>query len=1225
MPSTNAPPTRPDPFTRLVIRASAGSGKTYQLSARYLTLLLEGVPVDAILATTFTKKAAGEIQDRILARLGDAARTPENAAKLSEQLYGDPTAITQKRLRDLAVEVVRSLHRLRICTLDAFFMQIAGGFAFEIGLPPGWKIVDETDDARLLRSAIQASFAQSKTQNAVQLTRLLFKGDLRRSIESQISQVVDSALKIYYQTTADAWTRLNADRQTPTAQEFAQAVDDLENAPPPTNKSGSPNATFVKARAKIVGLAKAQDWPAFVGEKLVQTVASGDRVFARATFDDAVARPIERLLQFAERKIIADVASQTQATWIALDAISRFFEASKRDEAAFRFEDLSRILSRLQLANRFKQIVYRLDAKTSHLLLDEFQDASFEQWSILKPFAESIATRGTAPQISPKTPQKTPSLFDALDEADKPQPIETARLNAAADRGSFFCVGDVKQAIYGWRGGVAEIFNEIETAIPNVETAELTRNWRSCPTIIETVNRLFLPIRQNPVFQIDPELDPDSPQFRKKRALAKAVENWSARFTRHETAPSNADKLGYFALEVAPTVDPDGNVLPDFAEPPIDATGNFAPPSDDATDESATFSENAPLSETSLRGDVLDDFSGESDDDADGFGAPKFGEITQKQATLAYSVARIVRLRRQFPNATIGVLTRTNDLIVKLIAALKKQGVDASEEGGAPLTDAASVGAILSALVLASHPGDAVARFHLANVAPLSAHFDLTPQNFAEVGVGRRVSSRIRRRIETRGLGRFVAELADVLAPICEPRDKERLDKLVELAFRYQENETNVRVDRFIRTVRETKIESPSASTLRVMSLHKSKGLEFDVVVLPELDAPLDRLRESFVVRRATPTSPIDATIRTVSQDAQRFLPQGFQSIFEDALRAQIEEALCLLYVAVTRPVRALVAIISPKKEGARKSPTFANILRAGLAPNAAVFPDDDPRSRKAQILFETGDKNWDRNAPSPASETKSESSETRHFAPLTVETAKLASSAPSNRRLLLRRETPTGDRSSRRWNRPGAFALGTALHACFETVRWLDVDGLPSEERLRARLAPLTQNPADVRRAIRRFYEICETPFVSALLSRSKYETCDAIDATRSAVLLRPELEIADPSWDVLRERPFSTLAPDGKLWRGTIDRLVLLRDGNRVVGADVVDFKSDRLPNGVAPSQESLAVYRRQLAFYGEVVSRWYSLPKEKISLRLAFVSEGTAVDAAFPVAGGLDALAE
>ncbi|MBQ9128879.1 MAG: UvrD-helicase domain-containing protein [Thermoguttaceae bacterium] len=545
------------PFSRLVIRASAGSGKTYRLSARYLRLLLEGAPVDSILATTFTRKAAGEIQDRILARLGNAALSPENAAALSAQLYdGDANVLSQERLRSLAVDVVRSLHRLRICTLDAFFMQIAGGFAFEIGLPPGWRIVEDVDDARLLRQAIQASFAHSQTQNAVQLTRLLFKGDLRRQIEDQLSGIVEETLSLYYQTTSDAWTRLKAPWRSVAPEELAQAVAYLETAPLPTTKTGKPNSNYVKALAKLVGFAKAQNWSEFLKQTLTQTTLRGERTYYKAEFDDALAAPIERLAAFAKAKVLADVASQTRATWIALNSISSFFQRSKLEENAFRFDDLTRILARLQWENRFRQIVYRLDAKTSHLLLDEFQDASFAQWTILKPFAEAIVERDDAAKrrvlSSASSPKPTP-LFDALEDAASTDVLDNATADVAetsvrsetSGRGSFFCVGDVKQAIYGWRGGVAEIFNEIESSLPGVETAELTLNWRSCPTVIETVNRLFLPLAQNPIFQYDADDAPGSPQVRKKRAILKAVENWSRRFTTHQTAPSNASKLGY--------------------------------------------------------------------------------------------------------------------------------------------------------------------------------------------------------------------------------------------------------------------------------------------------------------------------------------------------------------------------------------------------------------------------------------------------------------------------------------------------------------------------------------------------------------------------------------------------------------------------------------------------------------------------------------------------------
>lgn len=1238
------------PFSRLVIRASAGSGKTYRLSARYLRLLLEGAPIDSILATTFTRKAAGEIQDRILARLGNAALSPENAAALSAQLYdGDANVLSQERLRSLAVEVVRSLHRLRICTLDAFFMQIAGGFAFEIGLPPGWRIVEDVDDARLLRQAIQSSFAHSQTQNAVQLTRLLFKGDLRRSIENQLSEIVEETLSLYYQTTPDAWTRLKAPWRSVAPEELAQAVAFLETAPLPTTKTGKPNSNYVKALAKLVGFAKTQNWSEFLKQTLTQTTLRGERTYYKAEFDDALAAPIERLAAFAKAKVLADVASQTRATWIALNSISGFFQRSKLEENAFRFDDLTRILARLQWENRFRQIVYRLDAKTSHLLLDEFQDASFAQWTILKPFAEAIVERDDAAKrralSAASSPRPTP-LFDALEDgafADATDSAtvgvaETSVRSEASGRGSFFCVGDVKQAIYGWRGGVAEIFNEIETSLPGVETAELTLNWRSCPTVIETVNRLFLPLTQNPVFQYDPDDAPGSPQVRKKRAIVKAVENWSRRFTTHQTAPSNASKLGYCALEVAPLVD-DSGVLPDFSAPPIDATetGPFA--SETAVD--SNVNDVPSLENDAATQNLLDAFDGETDDESDGFATERrFGTISQKQATLAYAVARVVRLRREFPNATIGVLTRTNKLIVKFIAALKKQGVDASEEGGAPLTDAPSVNAVLSALTLASHPGDLVAKYSLATVSPLAERFDLTPQNYADPTTGRRVSLHIRRCVEIGGLGRFVAELADLLFPLCDARGRERLEKLIELAFRYQESEPNVRLDRFIKTVRETKIESPSDSTLRVMSLHKSKGLEFDIVVLPELDAPLDRFRSSFVVGRKTPTSPIETALRSVPQDVQNLLPQEFQALFENALTERFEEALCLLYVALTRPVRSLIAIVSPKKN-ASNTPSFASILRAGLAPNAPVFPEGSPFYGKAQTIFASGVSNWSQ-FDAPPRQSSPTPSPPSVFEPLalpartpsidaTVAVSEVATPSvcppPPERRLLFQRETPTGGRSPRRWSRPGSFALGKALHACFEEVRWLDVDGKPNELLLRERLKALGCDATDVRRTLERFDEICETPFVQNLLSLSRYNVCNAgspsNDAASSAVSLVPE--IAAPTWEIFRERPFSFLSSDGRLWRGAIDRLVLLRDGGRVVGADVIDFKTDRLsaqqvassavdsstPFPRLPDAETLTAYRRQLEVYGAVVGAWFSLPPERISLRLAFVSEGFALD--------------
>jgi ATP-dependent helicase/nuclease subunit A len=96
----------------LVIRASAGSGKTYRLTNRYLGLLIAGVEANEILATTFTRKAAGEILDRILARLATAASNDAEAAKLAKDIQQD--GLDRTRFAVVLRRLLRGLHRVRI-------------------------------------------------------------------------------------------------------------------------------------------------------------------------------------------------------------------------------------------------------------------------------------------------------------------------------------------------------------------------------------------------------------------------------------------------------------------------------------------------------------------------------------------------------------------------------------------------------------------------------------------------------------------------------------------------------------------------------------------------------------------------------------------------------------------------------------------------------------------------------------------------------------------------------------------------------------------------------------------------------------------------------------------------------------------------------------------------------------------------------------------------------
>jgi len=145
-----------------MVLASAGSGKTYRLSGRVIGLLAQGESVESILATTFTRKAAAEILERVLIRLAKGACDADLALKLGEdvRLPGDKRPATeildQDACRLLLGKLLRNLHRFNVGTLDSFFMRVAGCFSAELGLAPGWRIADESTMARVRGDALDA-------------------------------------------------------------------------------------------------------------------------------------------------------------------------------------------------------------------------------------------------------------------------------------------------------------------------------------------------------------------------------------------------------------------------------------------------------------------------------------------------------------------------------------------------------------------------------------------------------------------------------------------------------------------------------------------------------------------------------------------------------------------------------------------------------------------------------------------------------------------------------------------------------------------------------------------------------------------------------------------------------------------------------------------------------------------------------------------------------------
>ena len=160
--------------TRELIVASAGSGKTFQISSRIIAALADGVPPSAIFASTFTRAAAGEILERVLVRMSRAALDDDLATALSEQLSelaDAPDARDSAGWRTLLLMTARQLHAFEIGTLDSWFQRTARAFGHDLGLPPGWSIAEDTLLADARADVLDAVLAEGDRGQALQLVR----------------------------------------------------------------------------------------------------------------------------------------------------------------------------------------------------------------------------------------------------------------------------------------------------------------------------------------------------------------------------------------------------------------------------------------------------------------------------------------------------------------------------------------------------------------------------------------------------------------------------------------------------------------------------------------------------------------------------------------------------------------------------------------------------------------------------------------------------------------------------------------------------------------------------------------------------------------------------------------------------------------------------------------------------------------------------------------------
>ncbi|MBM44253.1 MAG: hypothetical protein CMJ36_04485 [Phycisphaerae bacterium] len=1079
--------------TRSVIIASAGSGKTFTLSNRLIgwmvhRLRTEGDPgCDRILASTFTRKAAGEIQSRILEHLAQAVLDPEAMGRYQES-FGLETPPVREEVRTVLAEFIRSLHRVQINTLDGVFHRICQCFSSEIGLPADWTIADASSMDRLRAECVNEVLDSMDGKSISLLITLMQRGERKRSVHADIIRRIwggrfsTELIHLIRETRMShdpekAWTWLAPAEDGSTIDggrrldpaDLATAINRLATITLPLTQAGTEYKDWVRARSAMVSNLEQAEWEEFLGQGLT-TRCSADppEKFSKVMPTDEMIEVIEPLVRHAKAGYIRKRHEELIATRSILSAIEVIYRRRQFREGLYTFGDIEQMLAEAGVVQResLGALWFRLDGMIRDIAFDEFQDTSTRQFEVLDPLIEEVLS-GEGGDI---------------------------------DRG-FLVLADPKQSIYGWRGGTPGLVSAVESTYAGrlEEEAPLARSWRSSRIVLDVVNDVFESISDNPVLK---SID----------GAAEGVEAWADRYQPHEAA---RDLPGYVQV-----------LVPD--------PGDSKPRVEHALEE---------------------------------------------------VVRLLVQRTSEAPGRSIGVLVSQNATATRLVAMLRNVDVDASEEGSSLLVDSPAVLAMLSLFRLAEHPADTRSLYHVSK-SPLGACFGLGEMEKLEAKerrvIARDLSRRVRTDLLSMGYGEYIQSLVERIEASCSERDALRLRQLVELADEWDPEATLQPAD-FISFVLGTRRSATSASPVRVMTIHKAKGLEFDEVVLPELTRDFSKFKDTIYLYREHPTASPTRVVPKPTKPVIGYFPTLARECHAARYTEVVQDALSVLYVAMTRARHALHMIMLPLEEGKEDDDlpsTAAGLIRAAL-------PDLDKAlrnhaEREDPVAWAHGDPSWSEHVDEPSAFVER---------PVLVPPELKPS---SRRRRPVVAPSSAGTRSTSdvlgawRLAPRGAADRGTLLHELFSHVGWIE-DGVPSNEQVEqafSTTAMLTGSPVPEERRVEAtaaFEKAVKGPSVRSRLSRDAYS-----DRASDELVL----------W---RERPMHVQMDEEDIM-GRFDRVVIgYRDG-KPAWADVIDFKSDAVGDDGGASL--LSHYAPQLERYASALCRMLDLPAEMVTTRLLLI---------------------
>lgn len=480
-----------DPEVSCFLTANAGSGKTSTLVNRVARLLLRGAKPEHILCVTYTKAAAAEMQGRLYERLGGWA-VAEDAA-LSEELRKiDENPDDLAAARALFAKALETPGGLKIQTIHAFCEKLLRRFPLEAGLSPSFQVLDDLIARDLAQKALEGLLTLPdgahrdhlirtlKAQKFEQLlSQFIYQHDrIREALDTLLAEAEQNGLSF----SGYLFKRLDLDPpMTPeqVVDAFADGLNwdlipEMARSLAVINTKG--NQSLSETLLRLSEARKNGEPFDFEAVYAVFYTAKGEprkdlcSTKSAQADRDTLERWREPLAEAVEKRKAAETALNTLYTLRLFEDFSVIYQDLKRRTGALDFQDLiSRAKRLLSGATMSQWVLFKMDGGLEHVLVDEGQDTSGDQWDIIDALVDDFFSGAGAP-------------------------IFQARI----DR-TIFAVGDEKQSIYGFQGAKPDLFlgkrqyyqTRAERAGKRFVVPQLVQSWRSLPQVLGFVDSAF--------------------------------------------------------------------------------------------------------------------------------------------------------------------------------------------------------------------------------------------------------------------------------------------------------------------------------------------------------------------------------------------------------------------------------------------------------------------------------------------------------------------------------------------------------------------------------------------------------------------------------------------------------------------------------------------------------------------------------------------------------------